>query len=363
MMAPFIVGREPSVRALEIALGGPARRIFLVAQRDPKIDDPVRDDLYDIGVVARVVQNLKLPNGNIKVMVEGVKRARLVALEEREGTLWADLESYEVAVPGGREAAAVHEQGARHLRAVRQALPAPRLRGADVDPQAGRARPPRRHPGGASDRRHSREAGPARAALALRAPAAAGRSARGRDREDQSRQAHQRAGQEADGEGPEGVLPQREDQGDPSGAGAQGRPHRRDGRAQGADREGLDAQRGAREGRTGAQAARGDAAGLGRGHGLAQLHRVAGLGAVEEGLQGAARPRQGGGDPQLRALRPREDQGADPRVPGGAAADQGDADADPLLRRAAGRRQVVAGEVDRPGDRQEVRPPLARRRA
>ncbi len=99
MMAPFIVGREPSVRALELALGGPARRIFLVAQRDPKIDDPVRDDLYDLGVVARVVQNLKLPNGNIKVMVEGVKRARLVALEEREGTLWADLESYEVQYP------------------------------------------------------------------------------------------------------------------------------------------------------------------------------------------------------------------------------------------------------------------------
>ena len=99
MMAPFIVGREPSVRALEIALGGPARRIFLVAQRDPKVDDPVRDELYDLGVVARVVQNLKLPNGNIKVMVEGVRRARLVALEEREGTLWADLESYEVQYP------------------------------------------------------------------------------------------------------------------------------------------------------------------------------------------------------------------------------------------------------------------------
>jgi len=99
MMAPFIVGREPSVRALEIALGGPARRIFLVAQRDPKVDDPVRDDLYDLGVVARVVQNLKLPNGNIKVMVEGVRRSRLVALEEREGTLWADLESYEVQYP------------------------------------------------------------------------------------------------------------------------------------------------------------------------------------------------------------------------------------------------------------------------
>ena len=74
MMAPFIVGRESSVHALEIALGTPEKRIFLVAQRDPKIDEPMREDLYDFGVVARVVQNLKLPNGNIKVMVEGLKR-------------------------------------------------------------------------------------------------------------------------------------------------------------------------------------------------------------------------------------------------------------------------------------------------
>jgi ATP-dependent Lon protease len=99
MMAPFIVGRETSVHALELALGAPAKRIFLVAQRDPKVDEPLRGDLYDLGVVARVVQNLKLPNGNIKVMVEGVQRARLLELEEREGTIWAELETYEVQYP------------------------------------------------------------------------------------------------------------------------------------------------------------------------------------------------------------------------------------------------------------------------
>ena len=63
MMAPFIVGRENSVRALEAALTTPNRRIYLVAQRDPKVDDPLRDDLFENGVVARVVQNLRLPNG------------------------------------------------------------------------------------------------------------------------------------------------------------------------------------------------------------------------------------------------------------------------------------------------------------
>ena len=81
MMAPFIVGREGSVHALERALADAGRMIFLVAQRDPKVDDPLRGDLFDVGVLARVVQNLKLPNGNVKVMVEGVRRATLHAIE------------------------------------------------------------------------------------------------------------------------------------------------------------------------------------------------------------------------------------------------------------------------------------------
>ncbi len=99
MMAPFVVGRESSVRALEAALAGPTRRIFLVAQRDPKVDEPLRGDLFDTGVVARVVQSLRLPNGNIRVMVEGAQRGLLVSIEEREGTLWSELDSLEVRYP------------------------------------------------------------------------------------------------------------------------------------------------------------------------------------------------------------------------------------------------------------------------
>ena len=99
MMAPFIVGRESSVRALEVALATAPKRIFLVAQRDPKIDDPMRDDLYDFGVVARVVQNLKLPNGNVKVMVEGARRGKLMDFEEREGALWSHLETFDIQYP------------------------------------------------------------------------------------------------------------------------------------------------------------------------------------------------------------------------------------------------------------------------
>jgi ATP-dependent Lon protease len=99
MMAPFIVGRESSVRALEQALTGSGKRIFLVAQKDPKVDDPERGDIYDLGVVATVVQNLKLPNGNVKVMVEGVVRGRLVEMYEIDGAMNAEVEVFDASFP------------------------------------------------------------------------------------------------------------------------------------------------------------------------------------------------------------------------------------------------------------------------
>jgi ATP-dependent Lon protease len=77
MMAPFVVGRRPSVVALERALERPDKRLFLATQRDPKIDEPSLVDIHELGVVARVVQHLQLASGNIKVMVEGLERARL----------------------------------------------------------------------------------------------------------------------------------------------------------------------------------------------------------------------------------------------------------------------------------------------
>jgi ATP-dependent Lon protease len=100
MMAPFVVGRDSSVRALEASLADPTRRLFLVAQRDPKVDEPLRSDLFEMGVVARIVQSLKLPNGNVRVMVEGVQRAVLENLDERDGVYWAELEALEIRYPG-----------------------------------------------------------------------------------------------------------------------------------------------------------------------------------------------------------------------------------------------------------------------
>jgi ATP-dependent Lon protease len=83
MMQPFVVGRESSIRALEAALATPTKRLFLAAQRDPQLDDPSPNDIYEVGVLATIAQSLKLPNGHIKVMVEGVLRGRIMAFERR----------------------------------------------------------------------------------------------------------------------------------------------------------------------------------------------------------------------------------------------------------------------------------------
>src|SRR5258708_13197352 len=72
MMAPFVVGRASSIAALETALLSTEKWIFLAAQKDPKVDEPGTGDIHEIGVIASVVQSLKLPNGHIKVMVEGI---------------------------------------------------------------------------------------------------------------------------------------------------------------------------------------------------------------------------------------------------------------------------------------------------
>src|SRR5213593_138376 len=84
MMMPFVIGRPSSTRALEHALLKD-KRIFLAAQHDASVDDPRPEDVYTMGCVANVVQSLKLPDSNIKVLVEGVDRARAVEWKEDKG--------------------------------------------------------------------------------------------------------------------------------------------------------------------------------------------------------------------------------------------------------------------------------------
>ncbi len=90
MIVPLFVGRDKSVAALEKAMTAD-KEIFLVAQLDPSEDDPGRDDLYDLGVVATVLQLLKLPDGTVRVLVEGKQRASLGSLSETGDHLTATI--------------------------------------------------------------------------------------------------------------------------------------------------------------------------------------------------------------------------------------------------------------------------------
>jgi ATP-dependent Lon protease len=109
MVVPLFVGRDKSVAALEAAMEG-SKDIFLLAQLDPGCDDPERDDLYDVGVVARVLQLLKLPDGTVRVMVEGAARATCERFFEQDDHVMAEVTLHEEQTAAGSEVVAMMRQ-------------------------------------------------------------------------------------------------------------------------------------------------------------------------------------------------------------------------------------------------------------
>ena len=91
MVAPLFVGRDKSVRALEMVDEG-QNEIMLVAQKDPSTDDPGADDVHLVGTVATILQLLKLPDGTVKVLVEGTSRAHVLGLEDQGDHYVAEIE-------------------------------------------------------------------------------------------------------------------------------------------------------------------------------------------------------------------------------------------------------------------------------
>ena len=88
---PLFVGREASIKAIELAQSGYNKQMFLVAQREPDVEKPGADDLSPVGVVCKVLQMLRLPDGTIKVLFEGLHRARWTELREEDNCLMAML--------------------------------------------------------------------------------------------------------------------------------------------------------------------------------------------------------------------------------------------------------------------------------
>src|SRR5471032_2851393 len=90
MMTPFVVGRESSVRALEEALAAD-KKIFLATQHDASIDEPKANEIFQVGTIVNIVQSLKLPDGNIKVLVEGIERGKILQVVDTEGFMQATV--------------------------------------------------------------------------------------------------------------------------------------------------------------------------------------------------------------------------------------------------------------------------------
>ncbi len=100
MMTPFVVGRESSVRALEEA-NATGKQIFLATQHDASIDEPRPDEIFSVGTVANIVQSLKQPDGNIKVLVEGVERGKVISVSDEDGFFRAVVKTSSFRIEGG----------------------------------------------------------------------------------------------------------------------------------------------------------------------------------------------------------------------------------------------------------------------
>ncbi|HQZ31512.1 MAG TPA: endopeptidase La [Arenimonas sp.] len=111
MVIPLFVGRDRSIKALDLAMAGD-KQILLIAQKSPDTDDPVADDLYAVGTLAQVLQLLKLPDGTIKVLVEGSARVAIDGFGERDGALTAT----------GVETDSVFERDEREIEVTQRSL-------------------------------------------------------------------------------------------------------------------------------------------------------------------------------------------------------------------------------------------------
>src|SRR5512142_1023198 len=98
MMTPFVVGRESSVRALEEALAAD-KKIFLATQHDASVDEPKPNEIYQVGTIVNIVQSLKLPDGNIKVLVEGIERGKILQVTETEAYMQATVRTVKYTPP------------------------------------------------------------------------------------------------------------------------------------------------------------------------------------------------------------------------------------------------------------------------
>ncbi len=103
MVIPLFVGREKSIKALEKAMDNSTKQILLTAQKDAVQDDPEANDIYTTGTLSNILQMLKLPDGTIKVLVEGIERGRLIEFTETDPFFIANVQAIKTIIPEDME--------------------------------------------------------------------------------------------------------------------------------------------------------------------------------------------------------------------------------------------------------------------
>jgi Lon protease-like protein len=306
MIVPLFVGREKSIKALEEVMRSDTF-ILLATQKNASDDDPATGAIFEIGTLASVLQLLKLPDGTVKVLVEGAARAKVERYTDRAEYYEADAvvlaDSSGEQVEAEALARSVINEFENYVKLNKKVSPEVVGVVQQIEDYAKLADTVASH-------------------LAVKIP----------DKQVilETPSVTERL---------EKVLGLMENQEDQALEG------------------------GARKGHPRAQEAAPDVADVGGGDGGAQLSRLAALDPMEQEEQGQEGPRARPGDPGRRSLRPGEGQGADRRVSRRPAACQQAERADPVLGRTARRRQDFARKVDRPRDRPRLRARVARRGA
>ncbi|MEI9814652.1 MAG: LON peptidase substrate-binding domain-containing protein [Acidobacteriota bacterium] len=333
----------------------------MATQHDAKVDEPRPDEIFSTGTIANIVQSLRQSDGNIKVLVEGVERAKLVSVSEEEGYFKATVKTTTFRVENGPQLDALiarvtglFEQYVKLSQNVNYDSMVAAVRGDDPGKLADTV--------GANLQLSIEERqGTARNLRSHRPADTRRRNARHRDRKVERRPHHPGPREAPDGKSAERILPQRKDQSDPEGIGPRREERIRRTEEENRSRRYEQGRPGKGHGRTEASGA--NAPDVGRIHRFPQLPRLAARCTVEEEVQGNPRTQGGSGSPRSRSLRPRKNQGAHPRIPGRPPVGEGSQGFHPLFRRTSGRRQNLARHVDREGHRTQVRAPLPRRRA
>ena len=360
MMTPFLVGRESSVRALEEALAGD-KKIFLATQHDASVDEPRPDEIFAVGTVANIVQSLKQADGNLKVLVEGVERGKILSVSEEEGFFRATVKTFSFKIETGPQLDALtsrvtglFEQYVKLSQNVNYDTMVAAIRGDDPGKLADTV--------GANMQLAIEEKQElleifdpidrlTRVAEMLDIEIEklnVDRTIQGRVKRQMEKAQKEyylnekiKAIQKELGRGEKSEFDELKKKIETAGH-DQGRPREGDGRAEAAGEYAAD---------------------VGRVHRFAQLSRLAAGGAVEEEIQGNSRSSVRAEGARKRSLRPGEDQGAHSRISGRAPAGERSQGFDSVFRRASRRGQNFARNVDRQGHRPQVRAAIAGRRA